>query len=59
MYVQHLPDILLLFIRRQSLLVLEAGADVAELLVDAEPLLLLVLAIADVADEDRETPHAG
>ena len=35
-----------------DLLVLEARADVAELLVDAEALLLLVVAIADVADED-------
>lgn len=58
MYVQHLPNILLLFIRRQSLFVLKAGANVAELLVDAKPLLLLVLAIANVADEHRETSHA-
>lgn len=44
---------------RQSLFVLEAGADVAELLVDAEALLLLVVAVADVADEDRQPPHPG
>ena len=39
------------------LVVLEARADVAELLVDAEALLLLVVAVAYVADEDRQPPH--
>lgn len=38
---------------------LKARADVGELLVDACALLLLVLAIPDVADEDREAAHAG
>lgn len=42
-----------------DLLVFEARADVAELLVDAEALLLLVVAVADVADEDRQPPHPG
>jgi hypothetical protein len=40
-----------------DLLVFEARADVAELLVDAEALLLLVVAVADVADEDRQPSH--
>lgn len=57
MYIKHFPNILFLLIRRQSLLVLEARADVAELLVDAEALLLLVVAVAHVADEDRQPPH--
>lgn len=43
----------------QCLLVLESGPDVAELLVDPDALLLLVLAIAHVADEDGESPHPG
>lgn len=38
---------------------LKARADVGELLVDARALLLLVLAIPDVADKDREAAHAG
>ena len=59
MYVKHFPNILFLLVMRQSLFVLEAGADVAELLVDAEALLLLVVAVADVADEDRQPPHPG
>lgn len=42
---------------RQSLLVFEAGSDVAELLVYAEAFLLLVVAVADVADEDGQPPH--
>lgn len=41
----------------EYLFVLEAGADVAELLVDAEALLLLVVAVADVADEDGQPAH--
>lgn len=45
--------------KNPNLLVLEARADVSKLLVDAEALLLFVLAIADVADEDREPSHAG
>lgn len=57
MYIKHFPNILFLLIWRQSLLVLEARADVAELLVDAEALLLLVVAVAHVADEDRQPPH--
>jgi hypothetical protein len=40
-----------------DLLVFEPRTDVAELLVDAEALLLLVVAVAYVADEDREPPH--
>ena len=59
MYVKHFPNILFLLVMRQSLFVLEAGSDVAELLVDAEALLLLVVAVADVADEDRQPPHPG
>lgn len=43
----------------QSLLVLESGPDVAELLVHPDALLLLVLAIPHVADEDGESPHPG
>ena len=38
---------------------LKPSADVGELLVDACALLLLVLAIPDVADEDREAAHTG
>lgn len=57
MYIKHFPNILFLFIWRQSLVVLELFADVAELLVDAEALLLLVVAVAYVADEDRQPPH--
>lgn len=57
MYIKHFPNILFLLIWRQSLLVLEARADVAELLVDAEALLLLVVAVAHVADEDRQAAH--
>lgn len=57
MYIKHFPNILFLLIWRQSLVVLEARADVAELLVDAEALLLLVVAVAHVADEDRQPAH--
>lgn len=42
---------------KTNLFVLEARTDVTELLVDAEALLLFVLAIANVADEHRETSH--
>lgn len=42
----------------RDLFVLEASPDVAELLVDAKALLLLVLAVANVADEDGETSHS-
>ena len=41
-----------------NLLVFEAGADVGELLLNARTLGLLVLAIADVADEDGKAAHA-
>lgn len=40
-----------------NLLVLEARTDISELLIDAEALLLFVLAIAYVADEHREASH--
>ena len=40
-----------------NLLVLEACTDIPELLIDAEALLLFVLAIAYVADEHREASH--
>lgn len=42
----------------RDLFVLEASPDVAELLVDAEALLLFVLAVTNVADEDGETSHS-
>lgn len=41
----------------QNLVVFEACTDVTELLVDAESLGFLVLAISDVAYEDGETSH--
>ena len=41
------------------LFVFEASANIAELLIDAEALLLFVLAIPNVADENREASHAG
>nr|GME11797.1 hypothetical protein Iba_scaffold12494CG0020 [Ipomoea batatas] len=51
--VKHLPNIFLLLIRSQALFVLEASTDVAQLLVDAEALLLFVLAIANIAYKYR------
>ena len=42
---------------KRDLLIFEPRADVAQLLVDTEALLLLVVAVAYVADEDREPPH--
>lgn len=44
--------------RNPNLLGFEARSDVAVFLVDAEPLVFLVLAIADVADENGETSHS-
>lgn len=45
-------------ILNRHLLGFEARSDVAVFLVDAEPLVFLVLAIADVADENGETSHS-
>lgn len=42
-----------------NLLVLKPSADISKLLVDSEPLLLLVLAITNVADENGEASHTG
>nr|GLL31155.1 hypothetical protein B296_00053470 [Ipomoea trifida] len=44
--------------KQTKLLILEEITDIPELLVDAETLLLFVLAIANVAYEHRQTSHA-